>query len=954
MKMLCLTKESLLRDRNRRGLTRCCAQLQCWAPRVCYQFLVLTFFASLLYSQNTPAEQLSDPTFESRVRVVIVDVVVTDKNGHLVRGLTKDDFEVLEGTGSGRGDKQNILSFEEHDGLHPQRSSRPPLPQHFYTNAPAVPSNDSINVLLLDALNTHSEDQAAVRRDMISFLKSIDPGQRLAIFTLGSRLRLVEGFSSDSRVLVEALMHKKWGGEPQASTLLRSEAEDAGEQKMLQSIADAHGSNDAIKALQQFLDETKATENVSRTSMTLQALRELAQYLSGFPGRKNLIWISGSFPTVFSSKEDVGDDRGLGIEFKRTINLMTAAQIAVYPIAAQGLGAEPLFQASQTSPLQVAQSKSSPLAQRITEGENERLRDDALARNLDTEAADEIASSTGGKAFVNANNVKDALTVATDEGSHYYSLSYAPSDKRTLGRFRHIHVITREGHYTLAYRNGYFEDDEKDSKRDTSRRPEDPLQSLLLRGLPDSTQIAFDLRVVRSSVQSETGNLAGDNKALHGPLTRLSADFFIPIDSLAFEMSSDGVRHGSVELALVAYDHNGNPLNWLFRSIKTSLKPEVYPSVRQRGAQFHEEFDIPAGENYLRAGIYDLQSDKAGTLEIPLTQITELASSVISPNQTRNEFLPLPSSSGSQQNPLAGPTSISAPIMPNDRSTSSPIGSRAGDRVRDASKSELPALQDTDSTKIDSYCTALAVGVEMPEALAKVCKFALAVRTKLPDVICEENVRRNWSQLEEQIDGGRALVAHSDVVTAKLAYKNGQEYYSNIRVDGTAVDSARPPGGDWSEGEFASALFAVFARSSKTAFRFKKRERLGSRQVAVFDFQVAAENNKSYFLRAGDQLWYPEYSGTLWIDIQKGQITRFERKTVPMTRRPINRTETKISYDDLRLGDGSSIILPTEAETFTCSAPLRDHSDVCSRNSISFKNWRKFHASTTIVYQPSN
>ncbi len=913
----------------------------------------------LLFSEATETPESPNSTFKAKVKVVLVDVVVTDRNNHPITGLQRNNFEIFE-----NGERQPIASFEDHRGESPAPvPPRAPLPAHFYTNAPSVPPTDSINILLLDALNTHSEDQATVRREMISYLKSIDPGPRLAIFTLGSRLQMVEGFSSDPRTLLEALNHKKWGGQPQASTLLRSDAEDTGEQKMLQAMADEHGSNDAIQALQRFLDEVKGTEQVSRTSMTLRALRQLAQYLSGFPGRKNLIWFSGSFPSiVFSSTQDLADDRGLGIEFKKTTNLLAATQIAVYPVAAQGVETQPLFQASQLPPNVVA-PPGVPVSQRATQGTNDQLNRESLTRNFNTEAADEIASNTGGKAFYNTNGLKEALAETIALGSHYYSLSYSPNDKKMLGRYRHIQVRMSEGHYILAYRRGYFEEDERHSKSDSPEQAGDPLQRLLLRGLPDSTQITFTLGVLRSNVQPEAATQpAGDNKALRAPLTRFSADFIIPIDSLGFEMTNDGVRHGSLELALVAYDHNGNPLNWLFRSIKTSLKPEVYPAVEKNGAQFHQEIDIPAGENYLRAGIYDLQSDKTGTLEIPPSKVTNVESAATTPEPHMHSTL-LPSSGSAGQPAIPVPEQLSAvpdSVAPTavDRTTSSANEPESDKSLYSPSRPVLSeeVLTRNGSTDIIGYCTALPGTVEYSTVLAKVCEYAFSMRTKLPDLICDEEVKRNWSELETQSYGkagwAGSLVRHGDVITAKLSYKDGQEYYGDIRVDGKAVDSPRPSGGDWSQGEFASDLFGIFAPSSKTDFRFKKTERLGSRPIAVFELHVREENNRSYFLRRGNQRWFPEYRGALWIDQKTGQIARLQRETVSMPRRPITRAKTKINYANLRLGDGASLVMPTDSEAFACSSPLPDHGEVCSHNFISFKNWHKFAANTTIVLQP--
>src|ERR1044071_4455035 len=112
-----------------------------------------------LYSQN--AGPNSDiPTFKAKVRVVLVDVTVL-KGKDPVLDLHKEDFQVFE-----NGQPQSIVSFEEHKNAEPAIRKRTPLPPNEFTNTPTVNSADSVNVILLDALNTPNADQAFVRSQM--------------------------------------------------------------------------------------------------------------------------------------------------------------------------------------------------------------------------------------------------------------------------------------------------------------------------------------------------------------------------------------------------------------------------------------------------------------------------------------------------------------------------------------------------------------------------------------------------------------------------------------------------------------------------------------------------------------------------------------------------------------------------------------------------------------------
>ena len=129
------------------------------------------------------------------------------------RGCTKEDFQVAED-----GHPQAITFFEEHSGAHPltaSESSLPPLPPNIFTNIPRVPPSDAVTVLLLDSMNTQLADQSFVHAEMLKYLKSIPPGTRMAIFTLGNHLEYVQGFTDDASLLSAALSNPKLGGGPQ-------------------------------------------------------------------------------------------------------------------------------------------------------------------------------------------------------------------------------------------------------------------------------------------------------------------------------------------------------------------------------------------------------------------------------------------------------------------------------------------------------------------------------------------------------------------------------------------------------------------------------------------------------------------------------------------------------------------------------------------------------------------
>ena len=608
------------------------------------------FVITSLYSQTADTQSPNNPTFQSNVKVVLVDVTVTDRNDQPIAGLKREDFQILE-----KGKPQAIASFEEHKGVPPSERGTasnqsgivsnkiaiPLLPPHFYTNYPLASPVDSVNVLVLDSLNTETADQSTVRTQMINYLKSIQPGSRLAIFTLASRMQMVEGFTTDPAALLAALNNKKFGSGPHSSPVLRTKTEDNADERLLNEMATVSKNGQtaqlgaSIEALEQFMEDTKNFQTYSRVQTTLQALQQLGRYLAGFPGRKNVIWFSGSFPLSILPTKGQDYDFNFSEEFKselrKTTNMLATAQVAIYPVAAAGLDTSYFYTAGNEYDPNIAKlalalnvpAGSNLQGQAAVQDEITDMQTTSQQRAANQATMDEIAKDTGGEAFYNTNGLKDALAQIVSNGSHYYTISYSPADKKMDGSYRPITVKLTDGHYRLAYRRGYFAEGGSETKdvKDHPLPSGDPLQPMMGRGMPDSTQIIYKIRVLPADHQpDEKSVVAGDNKSLNpkAPITRYAVDFAISPEDVHWETTQDGMHHGNLDVTLVAYDHDGKTLNWLVRSMNMSLKPQLYAAFERGGVQLHEEIDVPKADVFLRTGIYDRATGKAGTLEVSL------------------------------------------------------------------------------------------------------------------------------------------------------------------------------------------------------------------------------------------------------------------------------------------------------------------------------------------------
>jgi len=299
-----------------------------------------------LQSQTAPQDANASQVFHTNARIVVLDVVVTGKGRRPLTGLHKQDFVLTED-----GHPQTITYFEEHTSAQPGPTNLPDLPPNVFTNIPRVKSSDAVMVLVLDSLNTPLDDQRFVRVQMLKYLKKLEPGRRVAIFILGTQLRLLQGFTDDPALLVAAINEQKNGAGAQISPLQQSTAEAAATQETINGLMQY--APDAAANMQQFEAEENAARGDQRIKLTLEAFQQLAQYLGGIPGRKNVAWFSGAFPVAIFPDPTLPDrfsaERDDQAEIHKTDALLASAQVAIYPIGAEGVVADTLYTAGADS-----------------------------------------------------------------------------------------------------------------------------------------------------------------------------------------------------------------------------------------------------------------------------------------------------------------------------------------------------------------------------------------------------------------------------------------------------------------------------------------------------------------------------------------------------------------------------------------------------------------------------
>jgi VWFA-related protein len=557
-------------------------------------------------------------TMKTYSRLTVVDVLVYDGKENPVRGLPQSAFTILED-----GKPQPIRAFSEYTANTALVTRQlPKLPPHIYTNLQPSPVTSAVNILLLDSLNTSPTDQIFIKDEATRFLKSMQPGTRIAIMALGSRLRLLQGFTTDSTILLAALNTKKNRSLP--SPFIDTASSDAIES--LEEVADA----DAASALQEFENEQSSFQTDMRHRMTLEALNQIASYVADIKGRKNLIWFTSGVPLqVFpqGGVDDLASMNDYSRDLRHTTDLMTAAQVAVYPVDAGGVMTVP--SASVVHP---------PTG--FSSGRGDSMGNAIQKFNMQTSQAhlamDAVADATGGVAYYNTNGLKEAVAHAIANGENYYTLFYVPPDPNYDGKFHKITVKVNVPNVHLSYRTGYYSDDIAHNEMApgltlATKAPEpygNNMAASMGRGVPTSTQLLFTVRMEPhgdgkvAAGEKVLGTL--DPKLVGKALHRYDFQYSLPGRQITFREGLDKSYVATLEFDIAAFDVFGKPVTSISQTINLTLTEERYQQLQHKPFELLQDLDLPAGELFVRMGILDGNSDKTGTLEIPLAVTDKL------------------------------------------------------------------------------------------------------------------------------------------------------------------------------------------------------------------------------------------------------------------------------------------------------------------------------------------
>jgi VWFA-related protein len=591
--------------------------------RLC--FVGLAVFGATAFvnaTQAPPAPMPQQPTFKAQVEYVEVDALVTDAGGNFVRGLTKDDFQVLED-----GKAQTISTFTLVD-IPIERYTKPlgaalPVEPDVRTNE--RPFDGRVYVMVIDDLHTSFARSIRVKNAARQFVQRyLGANDLMAIVHTRSANEANQEFTNNKRLLLAAI-DKTTGYKLRSATAEKTDE--------YYRTRDMRQSGDA-------LNDPTDQERTFNARSTLDTLKNVADWFGGIHGRKKtILFVSEG---IDYNINDVFANQGASTVIDSTREAIAAAtksNVSLYAIDPRGitsLGDEDIEIGAYPDDPTVGVGSTSLL--------NElRLSQDSLRV---------LADETGGFAAVNRNDFTTAFDRIVRDNSSYYVMAYYPAnpDKRP-GRFHKIEVrVTRPG-VTVRARRGYATPKTKAAASLTATSKTSPeIREAIDSPLPLS---GLTMNVFAAPFKGVVPN----------------ASVLLGIEFRGRDLKLD--PNNRVELSFVAIDAQGKVRGGNSDQVTWgALKPETRTRIEQTGFRLLNRLDLPPGRYQIRFAARDAGGGALGSviyeLEVPDFVKAPLTMSGIAITSMAGASLPTTKPDEQLKTVLPGPPVALRTFPPND------------------------------------------------------------------------------------------------------------------------------------------------------------------------------------------------------------------------------------------------------------------------------------------------
>lgn len=605
----------------------------CASIAVCIVVPLSTFSQNAQPGTGTPPKL---PPIRSTTRAVNVTVVVTDKKGQPVLGLTKNDFQIFD-----NGHAEEIAFFSTRADKAASAYAIRALHLGEYTNdaLSSRAADEGAAVILFDTVNTTYLSQAYSLGRIRSLLRQLRPEDRIGVYVLNADgLKVVYDLNQPASTLLEAM--KRY-----------DEAHRAGSRATV-AVENSSG----LVELDRFLqgkDDHEPIRCEDRLPITMAAFQEIARNVAVAQGRKAMIWVTDRppfsplpwgygnaldllrevgfcgmeydpdfivedsanlkpFPGLRPSRTAEGGEPLLTVrdtslggndEFDLLVRLFNEHGIALYPVSAEGLQTVRLFgngDVHPRAPLKPsAMDATAPLepdpgamTMKVLSAVH------AVANTYAHQNMEIMARRTGGRAYYDRNDLETGIRRALDDSKYAYELAYYPDHDRWNGDWRKIEVKVNRPEVTVLARAGYYAFPEprllppKASKQLLEEIAASPLED---------TEIPISVKLTPpggadSAVEARV-YLSAQNLFASHAVDEWTSDF----DVLFFQLTA---KNRILDVAT--------------QNVRLAFAQAKYSEALNRGINTVQRLQFKPGAAVLYVLVHDKRTDAVGSVRIPL------------------------------------------------------------------------------------------------------------------------------------------------------------------------------------------------------------------------------------------------------------------------------------------------------------------------------------------------
>lgn len=507
----------------------------------------------------TPPLAAQQVRFRGAVDVVRVDVIVRDRQGNVVRGLTAGDFEITED-----GRPQAITTFDSEEILSAVAPADTPAPAVLDRAGPpqaaAADARDVVDlpgrrliVLFFDLSSMQPEDVERAAGSARNYIDDeMSPADLLAIASLNQTLEVNQDFTADKEAL-RAVLDRFSGVDATPESPIAEEVDPEADPADLP------------------LDDSELS--LFNNDRRLRALQVLAEALGPVQQKKSIVYFSSGMSRSGSDNQ---------IELRATVNAAVRANAAIYAVDTRGLQAVvPGGDASSASARGMSAFSGRGAARQF----------DRMFASQETLTT--LAKDTGGEAFFDTNDFGEAFDQVLQDSSAYYVLGYSSTNAVRDGRFRRIAVRVKTPGMRIEHRAGYYA--AKDFTHFTRDDRERQLQEQLF-----SEVSSTDLPVVASASWFRL-----DDKRFYVPVSVAIPGGALPADRPA---------RSTLDVLGSVRDEQGRYVG----RIRDTVQLPAAGALAQKQVQYQTGFTLPPGRFWVKIVARENAKGTIGTFEAPV------------------------------------------------------------------------------------------------------------------------------------------------------------------------------------------------------------------------------------------------------------------------------------------------------------------------------------------------